>query len=783
MQGIAHWIASCSIKTKMLAGFACVLVILLAVAGIGYGRFLGVAGSLHEYVQRARVVKISRDIDREFAEMRRHVREFALAGEPDEATAAAATADQVKLSIANGLAIIKDAERLRRMREITAQFDNYRRGVDTAFAMKREKDKLISDILDPTGTAARTDFDTLITSAAHEKNTELANLARDAQQALMLLRLNADKVIDRRRDDTAAKKADTAAADLTRLIGMLAGADAAAGDHATLDTLHQNVSTYMTAYHRAIQLNADLEQSINGSMKHDAELIAAAATAVASSAATDQQDIENATFSEISGTETVLLLFAAGGLVLGLAAAWTIGGGISRPVLRITEVMHRLASGELEIDVPAINRRDEVGRIAQALLVFRQNAQEARRLQGEAERVRAAKDRRQTAMDQCTQDFGTSASGVMATLVSAADVMRKTADEMTAAAHQTRGTASQTAEGAAASAQNLGAVAAAAEEMSASIHEISQQVARATQAAQDAVERASVTDAKVGSMAAAAERVGDVVRLISDIAGQTNLLALNATIEAARAGEAGKGFAVVAGEVKALAAQTAKATEEIATQIGAIRGVTSEAVNAVHEVSAAIGQVSEVAAAIAAAVEEQTATTREIAANAQSVMGQAQAATSAMQEVSLVSETTEAASQSVKQNADEVGRTADVLRSELSLFLEAMAKTDEEDRRRYERIDGSGATAMLRVPGRDAMRVTIANVSRGGVALLTDWWTNAGTEVQVELPGAGAAVVARTVRSQGGALALAFRQDEMMLRRIDAVLDNIASQATGRAAA
>ena len=411
--------------------------------------------------------------------------------------------------------------------------------------------------------------------------------------------------------------------------------------------------------------------------------------------------------------------------------------------------MHRLASGELEAEIPAVDRGDEVGRMAQAMLVFRQNAQEARRLQGEAERVREAKDRRQAAMDQCTQDFGSSASGVMVTLVGAAETMRKTADEMTKAAHETRDTAAATAENAATSAQNLGSVAAAAEEMSASIHEISAQVARATHAAQEAVERASVTDAKVGGMAAAAERVGDVVRLISDIAGQTNLLALNATIEAARAGEAGKGFAVVAGEVKALAAQTAKATEEISTQIGAIRGATGEAVNAVREVSTAIGQVSEVAAAIAAAVEEQSATTREIASSVQTVTTATQDASQAMQNVSVVSESAEAASQSVLHNADEVGQTADVLRSELTLFLQAIAKTDEEDRRRYERIDGRDATATLHVPGREAMRVTIANVSRGGVALRTEWSAQAGTEVKVELPGAGASVVARVVRGEG----------------------------------
>ena len=276
-------------------------------------------------------------------------------------------------------------------------------------------------------------------------------------------------------------------------------------------------------------------------------------------------------------------------------------------------------------------------------------------------------------------------------------------------------------------------------------------------------------------MAAAADRVGDVVKLITDIAGRTNLLALNATIEAARAGEAGKGFAVVAGEVKALATQTAKATDEIATQITAIRASTGEAVAAVRDVNTAIGEVSEVATAIAAAVEEQAAATREIAASVQTVTVATQDATRAMQDVSSISELTDAASAKVTAGAADVGRDADTMRGEVTQFLRAMANTDDEDRRHYERIPGNGAQAMLRPGGQPEMRVAIENISRGGISLRSDWRADVGTEVQLDLPGADDVVTARVARSQDRELALAFRQDEAVLRRVDQAMARIGS--------
>ena len=478
----------------------------------------------------------------------------------------------------------------------------------------------------------------------------------------------------------------------------------------------------------------------------------------------------------------VIPLGSAIAVLLSITASTLLGRMISRPIVTMTAVMRQLAGGDLAVEVPATDRRDEVGQMAQALLVFRQNAQEARALQEAADQAQVQKERRQAAMDRHTQDFGTSAAGVMANLARSAETMRAIAGEMSAAAHRARDSATRTAEGATVSAQNLASVAAAAEQMSASIREISQQVARATHAAHAAVERAAATDVKVASMAELAARIGDVVALISDVAGRTNLLALNATIEAARAGDAGKGFAVVAGEVKALATQTAKATGEISSQITAIRAATAEAVTAVREVGAAISQVEDVATAIAAAVEEQAAVTHDIVASVHSVTAATQEATRSMQEVSAASEHTDTASGKVLEGADAVSRDADTMRDEVTQFLQAMAGTSETDRRGYERIAGNGAEALLCLPGKAAQRVAISDISRGGLSLRCELTEAAGAEVQVELPGADGAVGARIVRSERGMLALAFRQDAALLPRVNQALAHIGALGTKAAA-
>jgi methyl-accepting chemotaxis protein len=366
------------------------------------------------------------------------------------------------------------------------------------------------------------------------------------------------------------------------------------------------------------------------------------------------------------------------------AVAFTVAGGIlialliarriSRPIVAMTRTMSELAAGDIDVVIPAIERRDEVGQIAKAVEVFKKSAIDNLRMTAAKAEEQAIRDRRQAAMDRHTQEFGASVSGVMASMVQSAADMRTAAGDMSEAARRTRDSTSHAVESASVSSRNLNAVAVAAEEMAASVREISQQVAHVTSVVRDAVERASETDAKVASLADAAERIGDVARLISDIAGQTNLLALNATIEAARAGDAGKGFAVVAGEVKALAAQTAHATEQIGAQIDAIRTATGEAVGAVRKVGSAIGQVDSVATAIAAAIEQQAAATQEISGSVQRVTSATGDAAQAMTQVLVIAGQTDTASQSVLTAAAEVGRTAETLRVEVDGFLDTVAR-------------------------------------------------------------------------------------------------------------
>jgi methyl-accepting chemotaxis protein len=436
---------------------------------------------------------------------------------------------------------------------------------------------------------------------------------------------------------------------------------------------------------------------------------------------------------------------------------------IANPLTEMAGAMGRLAKGDTALEIPGRGRSDEVGSMAEALERFREQAEANAAFEAAAAIERAARDRRQAMVESLTQEFGGSVASIMDRLRVSAGSMRDASVFMASATEQTRNRVADTAEGAQQNSSNLSAVAAATEEMTASVTEISRQVAEAARAAQDAVERANTTGATVRGLAESADQIGDVVRLITDIAGQTNLLALNATIEAARAGDAGKGFAVVASEVKTLASQTARATEQISAQISAIQAATGDAVGAVQEVANAIQRVNGVAGAIAAAVEEQDAVTRDISASVQSVAKQNDEAARAMREVSDVAEGARTSSGTVKVAAETVADVTGQLGEQMNGFLSGM-RTD------WERVNGAGTPMLIAAKGGMAQEAALIEISRDGASLKGEGAFAPGMAVELAMSGAGAALPARVVLAEGGRIGLAFAQNPENIATVDRLI-------------
>ncbi|MCJ2096417.1 methyl-accepting chemotaxis protein [Methylobacterium sp. J-072] len=375
---------------------------------------------------------------------------------------------------------------------------------------------------------------------------------------------------------------------------------------------------------------------------------------------------------QTNDTRFALMIFSTVGMLAGLiAAAFIAIVGITGPLNRLVAVLQRMARGEIDAEIAEAARKDEIGAVGKAVegikaMVARKAAEEAevRRVAEEA----AAAARKRT-MLELADGFERAVGGIVGLVSSSATELQATAQTMTASATETASQSTTVAAAAEEAAANVETVAAAAEELGSSVQEIGRQVLGSASLAQTAVGEADQTHHLVQALSQAATRIGDMVGLISTIAGQTNLLALNATIEAARAGEAGRGFAVVASEVKELAAQTAKATEEISQQIGQIQSVTGQAVTAIGGITARIREIDSVATSIAAAVEEQGAATQEIVRNvAQAATGTNEVTTN-IAGVAQASEQTGSAASQVLDAAGELSRQSEHLGAEVSRFL------------------------------------------------------------------------------------------------------------------
>jgi len=398
--------------------------------------------------------------------------------------------------------------------------------------------------------------------------------------------------------------------------------------------------------------------------------------------------------STVTTSNWLISLSIIAAILIGLGLAWVIGNGISNPITSMVNVMLKLADGDRLIEVSGQDRKDEIGDMASAVQVFKENAITQDRLEAEQvtareeqnaareeqqkrddavaakqEKERIERENRAQHIENLCGEFDKTVNTALANVASSSSQMEAKAQEMTVTAHDAGEKSQAVAAASGQASGNVQTVASASEEMAASIQEISTQVITSSNIAQDAVGAAQNANEQVQSLVQASEKIGEVVNLINDIASQTNLLALNATIEAARAGDAGKGFAVVASEVKNLASQTAKATEEIASQISSIQGATGEAVSVIEEIASTVGKISEISSVIAAAVEEQGVATNEISSNAQEAARGTEEVSSNITDVNNATNETGKSAGEVLKAAKGLMAQSETLKNDISTFL------------------------------------------------------------------------------------------------------------------
>lgn len=361
----------------------------------------------------------------------------------------------------------------------------------------------------------------------------------------------------------------------------------------------------------------------------------------------------------------LILFFVLRGVVGALRMMTT-------PLKGMAAAMEELAAGNMEVDIPALDRQDEIGDMAQAVQVFKDNAQKAERLAAEKAAEQKERELRTQRIESLAGNFDTSVSASLDAVATASFEMEATAKSMATNAEETARQTSHMASMSEEVAAMVQTVAAAAEELSNSVNEVSKQVIRSSNIAKSAVDETIGVTEIVHGLSEEAERVGEIVALIGNIASQTNLLALNATIEAARAGEAGKGFAVVASEVKTLANQTSQATDQIAATIAGIQEATNRTVDAIGTIRATVDEISNASSAIASAAEQQNSSTQEIARNIQEVARGTEDVKSNIVNVDRAAGETGGAAAQVLGSSNELSQLSETLREEVRSFLESV---------------------------------------------------------------------------------------------------------------
>ncbi len=604
------------ISMKVFGGFGIILTLLLLISGFSYFALEKSRLGFSEYRSLALQTNSSGRVQANLLEARLQAKNFIINASEENIKNVKARANKT-LDMIEQLSKHLHTEKEKSIaHEAEVDLKKYLVAFDAVTQKQARRNELVNGTLNKNGPQIERKLTAIMQSAFKDNDAEAAFRAGETLRHLLLARLYAVKYL-----------VENDEASFERVNKELAGAkDKHRQLNANLENpvrrkLAAEIAPLLEAYGTAFKDVHDTIVARNTIIKGEMDVIgpkvAVEVEQLKLAVKKEQDTLGPATVSAINTTKITMLVVSALSILFGAAAAWFIGNGISSPINNLTGAMGRLAEGDTSSEIAGTERGDEIGDMAKATEVFRENAIERVRLEEESGAEGLKRQQRQAKIDSLISGFRTDIEDVLARVGENMDQMAQTTGALTNIAEQASGQANGAASASEEASANVQTVAGAAEELSSSIREIGQQVSQATEIVASASSSAASTNEQIEGLATSAQKIGDVLTMISEIAEQTNLLALNATIEAARAGEAGKGFAVVASEVKELAEQTAKATDEISQQISDIQSATKVAVTSIRGITETMEEVNAITNSIAAAVEEQDSATAEISRNVQ----------------------------------------------------------------------------------------------------------------------------------------------------------------------
>ncbi|CAO3413098.1 methyl-accepting chemotaxis protein [Azospirillum doebereinerae] len=661
-------LTSLRIGSRIALGFTSVILLSLLLIGVVWVKLNGIETSFSEFSRINSTSLLVRDVETKAKESGIRIGDVIIAQSDETRAKLREINEDWRRSIDSAKSAIVDPDWSTLFAAVVDAEKVYATYVQSVDAGLKERERIVNDVLAPTDTRIRQMLTEIVGEMQAAGHQESIAAVAAAQDHLVRGQLYVYKFLTTNEASEmmlSAIELDALREPLERLERLETQAPQ------LLEKLHRikaDVATYTAA---TVTLEKVVGQRIadTEAMAENRQRIQDTIATIRSSQEQAMAGSHAAAMEDVVSTRQTMIAISLISLLIGAVISLTLTRGITRPVNAMTDAMGRLAGGDTTVDVPAHGRRDEIGAMAAAVVVFKANAIERLRIEAEQDAERVVKERRTAAMDRLVKGFDATVSRVLGNVASSATELSHTAGSMATLAERTNLQSTASAAAAEQTTANVQTVAAATEEMAASIQEIGRQISQSTSITTQATRQAQETTEQVRGLAQATDRIGEVVKLIQDIASQTNLLALNATIEAARAGEAGKGFAVVASEVKQLANQTAKATEEIAQHIAGVQGATQATVSAIDGIGQTITTINQITSTIAAAVEEQNATTGEIARNVQQAAQGTQDVSANVAQVNQAATQTGSAATQVLDASNALSRQAETLRHEVETFL------------------------------------------------------------------------------------------------------------------